>query len=88
MFKILGENYYLDLDEIEDFIKIENSSQTGTGENHISVVKYEMVKMLTEILLTESEEVDDNLGFKASNLSIPFKLSFNTLINKKLLNKY
>jgi hypothetical protein len=47
-----------------------------------------MVKLMTEILLTEKDEVDETLGPKSSDLSIPFKLSFNTLLNKKLLNKY
>lgn len=89
MLKILGENYYLDLDKIEDFINVTPPPDyTGVTENHISVVKYDMVKVLTETLLTESEEIDENLGAKASGLSIPFKIAFNTLLNKKLLNKY
>lgn len=89
MLKILGENYYLDLDEIESYINVDPPKDyTGVPENHISVVKYDMVKVLTETILTEHEEIDDNLGPKASGLSIPFKIAFNTLLNKKLLNKY
>ena len=86
MLKVLNENYYLDLDEIDNYISIPND--TGTSENHISVVRYEMVKLMTEILLTEKDEVDETLGPKSSDLSIPFKISFNTLLNKGLLNKY
>ena len=41
MLKILGEHYYLDLDEIEEYINIPQT--TATTENHISIVKYEMV---------------------------------------------
>lgn len=89
MLKILGENYYLDLDKIENYISVDvPDGFSGAPENHISVVKYDMIKVLTETLLTESEEVDENLGTKASGLSIPFKIAFNTLLNKKLLNKY
>lgn len=89
MLKILGENYYLDLDKIENYISVDAPDDfSGAPENHISVVKYDMIKVLTETLLTESEEVDENLGTKASGLSIPFKIAFNTLLNKKLLNKY
>lgn len=89
MLKILGENYYLDLDKIEQYINVDPPADyTGVPENHISVVKYDMIKVLTETILTESEEVDENLGSKASGLSIPFKIAFNTLLNKKLLNKY
>jgi hypothetical protein len=85
MLKILGENYYLDLDAIDKYVIIPNPS--GITDYNISVVKYEMVKIMTEILVTENEEVDEKLGEK-SVLTIPFKLAFNTLLNKKLLNKY
>jgi hypothetical protein len=89
MLKILGENYYLDLDKIESYINVEPPKDyTGVPENHISVVKYDMIKTLTETILTEHEDVDENLGAKASGLSIPFRIAFNTLLNKKLLNKY
>ena len=82
MLTILNEHYYLDLDQMENFINIptESSGETQT----ISVVKYEMCKMMVEILMTESEELDETLGKKSSEISIPFKLAFNTLINKKI----
>jgi hypothetical protein len=85
MLKILGENYYLDLDAIDKYVIIPNPS--GITDYNISIVKYEMIKIMTEILVTENEEVDEKLGEK-SDLTIPFKLAFNTLLNKKLLNKY
>jgi len=92
MLKILGEHYFLDLDEIDNFIQIKetNSLATGTtGENHISIVKYETIKLMLEIIMDEHEEIDETLGSKAvSNLSIPFRLAFNTLISKKLLKSY
>ncbi len=88
MIKFLGEHYFLDLDAIEDYIEVPpNSASTENTENTISVTKYEMVKMLMEVLMTEKEEVDETLGNKAS-VSIPFKIAFNTLINKKLIDKY
>ncbi len=91
MLKILWDHYYFDLDEIEEFINVEPIEGEFSGEpaNQISVVKYEMVKMLIDTVLTEDEEADETLGLKASNdLSIPFKLAFNSLLNKKLINKY
>lgn len=84
MLKILGENYYLDLDAIDEYVKLSSSSTT---ESHLNVMKYEMVKIMTEVLLTEKDDVDETLGQK-STLSIPFKFAFNSLINKKLINKY
>lgn len=87
MLKILGEHYYLDLDEIEEYINIPQT--TATTENHISIVKYEIVKVLMDTILTENEPVDETLGIKSSNnMTISFKVAFNTLLNKKLLNKY
>ena len=87
MLKILGEHYYLDLDAIEDYINI-TPPASAVSETHISVVKYEMVKILTETILTENDEIDETLGTKSSSLSVPFKIAFNTLLNKKIINKY
>lgn len=87
MLKILGEHYYLDLDKIEEYINV-SPPVSATSETHLSVVKYEMVKILTETILTENEDIDETLGAKTSGLSIPFKMAFNSLLNKKLINKY
>jgi len=39
--------------------------------------------------MTEDEEMDESLGLKGGNgTTIPFKLAFNSLLNKKLINKY
>jgi hypothetical protein len=43
---------------------------------------------MMEIIMDEPEEVDEQLGAKGTNnLSIPFKIAFNTLLYKNLLNK-
>jgi len=83
MFKILGENYYVDLDKIEKEVEIMNL----TGESQIHLVKYEMIKNMLETVLTENETVDENMGFKTNEVTIPFKISFNTLLIKKIINK-
>lgn len=88
MLKILNEHYYLDLDKMEELVNLPNHSESGTTEQHISVVKYDMLKIMVDVLLSESEDVDETLGPKSSEISIPFKLAFNTLINKKIINKY
>lgn len=87
MLKVLGEYYFFDLDEIEKYINVDPPA-SATSETHVSVVKYELVKMLTDVILTENDEIDETLGTKTSGLSLPFKISFNTLLNKKLINKY
>ena len=87
MLKVLNEHYFLDLDKIEEYINI-TPPVSATNETHISVVKYEMVKMLTDTILTENDDLDETLGAKTSGLSLPFKIAFNSLLNKKLINKY
>ena len=96
MLKILNEYYYLDLDKMEELVNLPSNAKSddedselieSTGQ-HISVVKYDILKVMIEVLMTESEEVDEKLGPKSSELSIPFKLAFNTLLNKKIINKY
>jgi hypothetical protein len=94
MIPVLGENYFIDLDKIEDYLDMgqdENSteSSTGTTETRINIIKFEMVKMLLETILTEQEIMDEKLGMKSnSNTSIPFRIAFNSLLNKKLINHY
>lgn len=92
MLKVLNENYYLDLDELEKYLDIsEISSETVSGytEMKVNIVKFEIVKMLMEVVLSENNDVDDKLGLKStSGLSVPFKLAFNSLLNKKLINHY
>jgi len=83
----MGENYYFDLDVINDYINIESKQViTGDTDQHISVVKYEMVKMMMEIIVTEQEETDEMLGHKGSNnLTVPFKIAWNTLLKHKMI---
>jgi len=90
MLKVLGENYYLDLDKIDAYVQIEEKVSTSgeTEGTAISIIKYETIKLMLEIIMDEQEEIDDKLGIKGiSQLSIPFKLAFNTLLYKNLLNK-
>jgi hypothetical protein len=88
MFKIFGEHYYIDIDQIGDFSKIVPPEEfTGETENQIHIVKYETTKFLLEIIMTENELVDEKLGMNSSEISIPFKMAFNTLLIKKIINK-
>jgi len=93
MINVLGENYYIDLDVIEEYLDMSDDTSTepvsGTTEMKINIIKFEMVKMLLETVLTEQEIVDEKLGMKSNaNTSIPFRIAFNSLLNKKLINHY
>ena len=42
---------------------------------------------MIEVLITESEPVDEKMGPTNSELTIPFKISFNSLVMKNIINK-
>ena len=93
MINVLGENYYIDLDVIEEYLDMPNDTLpealSGTTEMRVNVIKFEMVKMLLETVLTEQDIIDEKLGMKSNtNTSIPFRIAFNSLLNKKLINHY
>lgn len=88
MITVLGEQYYVDLNSLENTVnfKPENGPE---GEIHINVAKYEIIKMMIEIIMSESEETDENLGtHNLKKLSIPFKIAFNTLLQNQILKHY
>jgi hypothetical protein len=94
MIQVLGENYFIDLDEIENYLDMSQNddsedSESGVTETKINIIKFEMVKMLLDTILNEQEIVDEKLGMKSNaQVSIPFRLAFNSLLNKKLINHY
>ena len=83
MFQLFGENYYIDLDKIDKEVELKNAS----GDSQIHLVKYEMIKHMVETVLTEDEIVDETMGMKSKEISIPFKISFNSLLMKNIINK-
>lgn len=99
MIELLGETYYVDFTELEDNINIPKTEKEVNQEKtevdvefqdgdaqHISIVKYETIKMMLEVVLTEREELDENLGvYNTKNLSLPFKLAFNTLLKHGII---
>jgi hypothetical protein len=102
MFKIFNENYYIDIDAVDNYVQLnvevpnENQSEdqdddndvtTLNEEKQIHLVKYELVKVLLETVLTEVDQVDEKLGMNATELTIPFKIAFNSLLMKSIINK-
>jgi len=87
MIEVMGEMYYIDLKSISNTVEIPpKDDMSGDTEQTINLVSFEVVKMLLEIIMSEREEFDDNLGIIASkNLSIPFKIAFNTLLKHEIL---
>jgi hypothetical protein len=90
MLTFLGENYFIDLEVLESKVNLSGEFiPTGESEQQISVVKYDIYKNLIEVILTEREEMDENLGIhNSNNLTIPFKIAFNTLLINNIIKKF
>lgn len=93
MIPFLGENYYFDVDELENQVSLSNSKLmpvSGDSETEqISVTRYDTFKLLIEVVLSERDGIDESLGIhSAKDLSIPFKISFNTLLLNKIIKKF
>lgn len=91
MIEVLGENYFIDLDSISKVVNIDydNGTLSGDTEQTINLVSFEVVKMLLEIIMTERDEVDENLGtYSMNKLSIPFKIAFNTLLKHEIIKHF
>ncbi len=88
MLTLFNEHYYLDITEIENQVNLApETTESGKTEQHISVVKYEMIKTMIDVLITEREDADEALGPKSA-VSLPYKLAWNTLLNIGVLKKY
>ena len=73
MVKIFNEYYYLDLERFETYLSIPPKEGEENSDNQFS----------------EHKELDETLGItNQSDLSIPFKLAFNTLLKHNILTKF
>ena len=96
--EIMGSKMVIDLDEMMGFIKLDKDFYKVVEEEDkepefkpdfaINAAKYEMLRLLLDVLLSTNEEIDEKMGYKnLDNLSFPFKLSFNTLIEYKIIKE-
>jgi len=89
MLEIFGESYYIDLDEVSNTVNVNEPVGEDSSEQSINLVSFEVVKMMLEIIMTEREELDNNLGIHSANkLSIPFKIAFNTLLKHNIIKHF
>lgn len=114
-FSIAGNQYYFDLEELSQFIRIEkdetvddilgetkNDVESGSEDEKeskepevpiegqiIDLTKWETIKVMIESVLSENGPVDEAMGRTklGEQLSIPFRLSFNTLLNYKIIKE-
>lgn len=85
MLNVLGQQYYVDFQKIEDLISIKQT-ETGDTEQNVSIVKFELIKTMLDVVFSESTDIDEKMGLKGTNdLTIPFKIAFNTLLRYGLI---
>lgn len=88
MVEIFGKNYYIDIDGITSKCQIQDSekNEDGSDKIEINIFKYETIKMCLDRILNEFVEPDSDMGvFGQNEVSVSFKIAFNTLIKYKIL---
>lgn len=97
---IMGTKMVIDLEELMESIKLENELLNKVEEKEevgdkdipydyaINAAKYELIRLFLDVLLSSNEEIDEKMGYRSlDNLSFPFKLSFNTLVEYKIIKE-
>ncbi len=86
-------------DDTKNFDDLLNKSSNNDTEKEINsdyvenimidMTKWDLVKSMIETVLSENGIIDENMGITklGEQLSIPFRLSFNTLVKHNLINK-
>lgn len=118
LFEIAGEEFYFDLDNISDYVKIEENIKSTNLDNLLTkeveaekdidgkviepykdeyipqgqlvdMTRWDLTKAMIETILSENGIVDEDMGstMLGKQLSIPFRLSFNTLIKHNLIKR-
>lgn len=91
-----GYELYLDFDRISELVRLESDTyldeegnlveNQGEGGPHIDITKYEMLREMVGVVLSSNDIIDDKMGLIALNtLPIPFKISYNTLVEYEIL---
>ena len=61
MIKVLGENYYIDLDKVEEYLDMsdQNSENGFSGETEVKInmLKFELVKLLLDTVLPNMKKL-------------------------------
>ena len=84
---IVGIPLYVDVEEFVNFVTTKDT-EDDDEILHINAPKYEILRLMLEVVLNDNEIVDDSLGIRAlRNSTIPFKLTLNTLINYNIIKE-
>ena len=84
--RVGNQALYLDVDEF--ISQIEFGSPHPDNKLELNLPRFEFFKLMLETVCGIVEDVDDTLGVLSLNkLSVPYKLSLNTLIKYKIIKK-
>lgn len=85
----LTETETKEIYEGEKFVGKEIYTKEYFKGKEIDMTRYEMVRTLFEVVLTYNEDIDDSLGVARglNKTTLPFKLSYNTLINYGIIRE-
>jgi hypothetical protein len=85
---IVGVPMYVDVDEFINLVTTHSTKKDDDDSLQINAPKYEILRLLLDVVLSDNEIVDDTLGIRAlRNSTIPFKLTLNTLINYNIIKE-
>jgi hypothetical protein len=88
MVELFGKSYYIDVDGITDKCRTGNTikEEDGSESLEINIFKYEIIKMCLERVLGEVDDIDEEMAlFGKNNITVSFKIAFNTLIKNNIL---
>jgi hypothetical protein len=86
-------------ESVEDILNEAKKEMTGDPENAeedaeilgqiVDVTKWETIKVMFECVLSDQGPIDEAMGIASlsNQLSIPFKLSFNTLLKNNIIKQ-
>lgn len=87
MMKVFNEHYYFDINKVQEIVSLPEN-MTGDTEQSMSIVKFEIVKAMIDTIMTENIEIDEKLGgVGQTQLTIPFRLAFNTLLFHNIIRE-
>lgn len=77
------------LDKDDKVITTEKFTKVRDKVREIDMARYEIIRVLFEVILSTQDEIDDELGVDRAleGLSLPFKLSFNTLLQYGIIKE-
>ena len=87
---IVGTKIIIDIEELITQVILDKKEIDGKliDDFAINAPKYEIFRLLLEVILSNQEEMDNKMGYKSlDNSGFPFKLAFNTLIEHKILKE-